>query len=87
MSLFDNASDGTNTTAEHSRGMIISVDTDAKTVSLLAEYISPESLLSPSQGSTQVLDNGNVFVGWGKKPYASKFTAASGTPTGRRPVA
>jgi hypothetical protein len=29
-----------------------------------------------SQGNTQVLPNGNVFVGWGSTGYASEFSAA-----------
>lgn len=38
-----------------------------------------KGILSTSQGSTQLLDNGNVFMGWGSEPYISEHTE-DGTP-------
>lgn len=61
-------------TRDCSRGVHIRLDYDApnnnrnKTVQLLHEYRHPVGLQSQSQGSVQVLDNGNVFVGWGRNP-------------------
>lgn len=75
-SLFDNGSDGYNTTTFSSSGMIISVDTSAWTATLLKQYTNPPitTTLSTSQGSMQVLSNSNVFIGWGSIPQVSEFT-------------
>ena len=34
---------------------------------------TPAGILAPNQGSTRVLPNGNVFVGWGAAPVFSEF--------------
>ncbi|KAF3763600.1 hypothetical protein M406DRAFT_263071 [Cryphonectria parasitica EP155] len=59
-----------------SRGIHIRLDADGeqKTVQLLQEYLHPSGLASVSQGSVQVLDNGNVFVGWGRNPSFTEHT-------------
>ncbi len=44
------------------------------TVQILHEYLHPKGLLSQSQGSMQVLDNGNVFIGWGRNPSFTEHT-------------
>jgi len=79
LSLFDNGSDGYNTTTASSSGMIISIDTSTWTVTLLNQYANPPNATtsSTSQGSMQVLHNSNVFIGWGSVPEVSEFT-----PTG-----
>jgi hypothetical protein len=76
LSLFDNGSDGYNTTTFSSSGMIISVDTSTWTATLLNQYTNPPitTTLSTSQGSMQVLHNSNVFIGWGSIPQVSEFT-------------
>ncbi len=60
-----------------SRGLILAVDEHAMTASLLRQYTHPK-VLSGSQGSVQVLANGNVFVCWGETPRVSEFD-----PSGR----
>ena len=59
-------------TRDCSRGVHLRLDLGGpdhnKTVQLLHEYRHPMGLQSQSQGSMQVLDNGNVFVGWGAQP-------------------
>ena len=59
-----------------SRGIRINVDAGSRTVSLLEEYKHPgEHLFSRSQGSMQVLSNGNAFLSWGGgNPYITEIT-------------
>jgi hypothetical protein len=56
-----------------SRGMQLKVDENAKTVSLVRED-KLYDLISGTQGSRQVLSNGNVFIGWGQQPFYSEFS-------------
>lgn len=56
-----------------SRGMQIKVDENAKTVSLARED-KLYDLISGTQGSRQVLSNGNVLIGWGQQPFYSEFS-------------
>lgn len=51
-----------------SRGLHFELDPDARKVRLINEYLHPQGLWSVSQGSVQVLDDGNVFIGWGRNP-------------------
>ena len=44
------------------------------TAQLVAQYHHPANkLLAGSQGSLQVLPNGDVLVGWGSEPYYTEF--------------
>src|SRR3954468_2866541 len=56
-----------------SRGMEIKLDESAKTVSFVSEN-KLYDLIAGTQGSRQVLANGNVFMGWGQQPFYSEFT-------------
>jgi hypothetical protein len=71
ITIFDN---GNVNTVEQSRGIAVEVDEDAMSASLIREYTHPDELLSDTQGSVQVLPNGNVLVGWGSAPYLSEFS-------------
>jgi hypothetical protein len=55
-----------------SRGLILELDEQAMSATLVRQYTHPK-ILSGSQGSMQLLDNGNVFVGWGEVPHVSEF--------------
>lgn len=46
------------------------------TVVSTLKYHNPEGHLSLAQGSAQVLQNGNTFVGWGTVPQFTEFSAA-----------
>ena len=77
LSLFDNASGSpSEDDTVDSRGLVLDLDEEAMTATLLREYIHPTGILSSSQGNTQVLPNGNVFVGWGSAVDFSEFTSA-----------
>lgn len=58
-----------------SSGMLISVDLDSNTASLIQAFYAPQDggLLSPNYGSIQRLCNGNYFIGWGALPFFSEF--------------
>jgi Arylsulfotransferase (ASST) len=75
-SIFDNGADPV--VHKQSRGIVLTVDQDAKTVQLDREYLHPDGISAGSQGNMQLLPNGNVMIGWGNQPRATEF-AADGT--------
>lgn len=71
LSLFDNhAFRGSDPPL--SRGMVLAVNEDAKTVSSRGIY-RVDGITSNAQGSTQVLPGGNVVVGWGSVGRVHEF--------------
>jgi hypothetical protein len=70
LTIFDNGA--TPAVEKRSRGLILELDERAMTATLLRQYTHPK-ILSGSQGSMQLLANGNVFVGWGEAPHVSEF--------------
>jgi hypothetical protein len=59
---------------DQSRGIVIEIDEEKMSATLLQEYTSPEKLLTTSQGNVQLLSNANVFIGWGSAPLISEFS-------------
>ena len=59
---------------EESRGIVLELDEQKMSATLVRGYTSPEELLSTSQGNVQLLPEGNVFVGWGSAPFVSEFS-------------
>jgi hypothetical protein len=59
---------------DESRGIVIKMDEEKMSATLLREYTSPEKLLTTSQGNVQLLPNTNVFIGWGSAPFISEFS-------------
>jgi hypothetical protein len=59
---------------EQSRGIVVELDMDGMSATLMREFTHPNKLLSTSQGNVQVLPNANLFVGWGSAPYFSEFS-------------
>jgi hypothetical protein len=57
-----------------SRGIVVELDMEKMSASLVREYTSPEKRISSSQGNMQVLPNANVLIGWGSEPYISEFS-------------
>jgi hypothetical protein len=70
ITIFDN---GNINKVEQSRGIVVKIDEDTMSARLAREYTHPDKLLCETQGSVQVLPNGNVFVGWGSEPVYSEF--------------
>ncbi|MEN5074572.1 arylsulfotransferase family protein [Isoptericola cucumis] len=73
VTVFDNQGDPP--VGTHSRGLRLDVDTEAMTASVVQEWLpSDPDRLAGSQGNLQVLDNGNVVVGWGDARWTSEYT-------------
>jgi hypothetical protein len=70
LTIFDNGA--TPAVEKLSRGLVLDVDEQAMTATLLRQYTHPK-ILTGSQGNMQLLDNGNVFIGWGEVPRVSEF--------------
>jgi hypothetical protein len=60
--------------SKQSRGVVIALDWGKHTANVAHEYFLPHPALAGSQGSVQILANGNVFVGWGQLPYFSEYS-------------
>jgi outer membrane protein assembly factor BamB len=71
ISVFDNG--GVPMVHPQSRGLILAVDPVHGTDAVVAQYEHPSPVASGSQGSMQVLEGGNVFIGWGEAPYFTEF--------------
>ncbi len=70
ITIFDN---GDVNRVDQSRAIVVEVDEDKMSATLVREYTHPDRVLSDTQGNVQVLPNGNVFVGWGSAPFFSEF--------------
>lgn len=88
ISLYDNSAHGTEDgrgrevhTHPFSQGKIIEVNTETWEAKIVQAFQPPEghNLLSKSQGSTQLLPNGNVIVNWGSEGALTEYRA-DGTP-------
>lgn len=72
ISVFDNG--GVPKVHPQSRGLVLAVNPQTKTDTVVSQYEHPAALSSGSQGNIQELANGNMFVGWGAEPYFSEFS-------------
>ncbi|MDR7281014.1 arylsulfotransferase family protein [Catenuloplanes atrovinosus] len=66
--LFDNGA-GITKEREYSRGVVFTIDETARTTRFVAEYVHPDRLSAPTQGSFRELADGGSFVGWGQMPH------------------
>jgi hypothetical protein len=57
-----------------SSGKIISLSTKSWTASLVKIFPAPEDIFAATQGSTQILANGNAFVNWGSAGAITEFS-------------
>jgi hypothetical protein len=71
ISLFDNGA----SPAVHgaSRGIVVRLDPQQDTATLVGQVTRSPPLLADSQGNLQALGNGDWFVGWGQLPDFSEF--------------
>lgn len=81
ISLYDNSAHGTENgrgtevhTAPTSSGKVLKLNTTSWECELVHAYFPPDDLRSKSQGSTQLLPNGNVLVNWGSEGAVTEFT-------------
>lgn len=76
ITLFDNgARYGLKPSVESSRAVHISLDLEAMTAEIVREYVNPRKIISASQGSIQVLDTGNVLVGYGYNAAWTEYSS------------
>jgi len=73
ISVFDNGA--TPKVHPQSRAIVVAVNAQSNTATVVAQYEHPGALSSSSQGDVQILQNGDVFVGWGSEPYLSEFNS------------
>jgi EmrB/QacA subfamily drug resistance transporter len=62
-----------------SRGLVLKLDQQTQTATLLREYTGGNEFESEYMGDTQPLQNGNTLIGWGSEPYFTEYG-----PTGKR---
>ncbi|CAG8405159.1 unnamed protein product [Penicillium salamii] len=75
ITLFDNSSRGKGATERTSRGLLLNINEQDMTVQVRHEYWNPIPISSQSQGSLQVLDNGNILIGYGYNAAWTEFSA------------
>lgn len=74
ISMFDNGA--APQVHQQSRGVVVSIDQQQKTASLVSQFVRPTPIVAESQGNMQALANGDWFVGWGQVPDFTEFNAA-----------
>src|SRR5581483_3965221 len=74
LTLFDNAAQSEQKGLQ-SRALVLRVDSAHHRVTLVRSYAHAPALLSTSQGDSQQLPNGDMFVGWGANPFFTEFSA------------
>ncbi|MDR7324595.1 MULTISPECIES: arylsulfotransferase family protein [Catenuloplanes] len=72
--LFDNGA-GITKEREYSRGVVFTLDETARRTTFVAEYVHPDRLSAPTQGSFRELADGGSFVGWGQVPHFTEHHA------------
>jgi hypothetical protein len=73
-SVFDNGA-GVTKQHEYSRGLVMRLDEQKMTAAFVAEYVHPQKLSAPTQGSFRELADGGSFIGWGQMPYFTEHNA------------
>jgi hypothetical protein len=73
LTMFDDG--GGPPTVRPGRAVRLSLNTANNTASLIQQFTHTPSLRTNFEGSTQLLPNGDVFVGWGQQPYFSEFNS------------
>jgi hypothetical protein len=58
-----------------SAGLVLALDTKRMRATVHRRYMHSPAALAFALGSTQLLPNGNVLVGWGTEPYVTEFSA------------
>lgn len=78
LSMLDNAKGIDNQAPTHkfSRGMLLAVDEKNKKVTVERQYDHPlgEGGYAPRRGNYQVLENGNIFMGWSEQATQSEHS-------------
>lgn len=75
LTVFDDAAYGAKQEQSQSSAKILRLNLAGRTATLVRSYGHLPPLISGSQGSAQLLPNGNMLVGWGNQPDFSEYTA------------
>lgn len=75
ISIFDNGNCPGRPVTGPTRGLTVIVDTEQMTVELDHEYISPNSVLTENSGSMQILESGNVVLGFGPNANWAEYAS------------
>jgi Arylsulfotransferase (ASST) len=73
VSLFDDASNGSGQQENESSAKVLRLNFATHRATLIKRYVHAPPLITPSQGSAQILPNDNMFVGWGGQPVFSEY--------------
>ncbi len=71
LSIFDNGSSPT--VHPQSRGVVLRLDGQSRTATLVSQFTHVPGLIAESQGNLQALANGDWFIGWGQDPHFSEL--------------
>jgi hypothetical protein len=74
LTLFNNGANAASDSSSISHGVLLKLDIPARKAKVLISYDHPQELMVVSQGNLQVLDNGNVLVGWGHSAAFTEFS-------------
>lgn len=74
ITLFNNAANGAPYLVTNSHGLLLELDIPAREAKVVTKYEHPLGIMAVSQGNLQVLDTGNVLVGWGHSAAFTEFT-------------
>ena len=77
ISIFDNGASPA--VRGQSRGIVVRLDSEHLTATLVSQLTHTPGLLAASQGNMQLLANGDWFVGWGQEPYFSELSSTGAT--------
>src|SRR5215216_7018597 len=82
ISIFDNGTtvfhDTVPEAVEESRGIVLELDEEQMSATLLREYTHPDKQYADAAGNVQLLPNSNVFIGWGRALHFSEFSHDGG---------
>lgn len=74
ITLLNNNANGEEDSVRESVGLFIDLDIPARQATVRTTYVHPQGFMATSQGNIQVLDTGNVFVGWGHSAAFTEYT-------------
>ncbi len=74
ITVFDNG--GSPFKHSQSRGLVLSLNTKARSETLVRQYEHVKPLTAGSQGNVQTLASGGMLIGWGPEPYISEYSAS-----------
>ncbi len=74
ISVFDNG--GVPKVHAQSRGLLLSVNSQTGTDTVVTQFTHPQPFSAGSQGNMQLLPGGNFFLGWGPISYFSEFSVS-----------